>query len=894
MLYYNGIFYQGETKFSSHMSKYRQFLIKKYDSLELISIDEQLDCSSSKYVSLTLEKANDKVEATAKRDRQLRQGDEVMLSEALNVGKEKNKVILIKGNPGMGKSTLAINMCKCWAVGSLLQSYKAVILLTLRDPEIQAAKTIIDLLLIPNEELSECVVKEITGNFGNQICFILEGYDELPKRLHKSSVFTKIKEKLPDCTLIYTSRPEACSKIEKVATRIITIQGFKKESINQYISNTFDNIMDGEMLAMQLSTQLTKSYNWTVRQILHIPINIAIVCLIFFHFSKLPETLTELYTLLCLRLIFRHIITRTSNEAQVEKLSSLDNLPKDISEQFSQLCYIAYHGIRNEMVIFSSQELMDIGINVSKISDLGLLVIAPSTSVYGREKSYNFIHKTLQEFCAAWHISKMPQPEQLFDVDFYWNMAYYEIVRQFYSGITGLNNKEVLNCILPEKQLKSYITELKTSRLMSCVYEAHNNEVCQLVGDYFDGNIHCKSSPNLAYFLTSYKGPIKIMHVEYLSDGPCQAIAESLQIRKSQNRADNLILQIPYCSVSHRAFTLLMKPLAMQYPIVELHMSGIKLKSEDSFTISTDCLFDVQILFQVLTSSTTLRVLDISCTDIHFDEAAAVCFANLRNISLCDLRMSMCKLGPAGANIIGEMLYHNKSITSIDISYNGIEDIGVERFVYHLTKNKTNLQNLKLSGNLITAVGAEHLKKLIKFTYSALSSIDLSNNPLEDKGVHLILASLTVTMEYIGLKLIHSEVASSSHSVIAAALHKTKSISLELPEGCENICDSLVHTTELQHLDLYINNDSANHKVLSAIKQNDVIKTLKLDYFHFENWMADVNMLLEFTKTLTQLTIKTFKGPVDLSQMAKAFTVNSSVKIFQYYNPYGCMTVGGA
>ena len=40
----------------------------------------------------------------------------------------------------MGKTTLAINICKCWASDNLLQNYKAVILLPLRDPEIQELK----------------------------------------------------------------------------------------------------------------------------------------------------------------------------------------------------------------------------------------------------------------------------------------------------------------------------------------------------------------------------------------------------------------------------------------------------------------------------------------------------------------------------------------------------------------------------------------------------------------------------------------------------------------------------------------------------------------------------------------------------------------------------------
>ena len=42
----------------------------------------------------------------------------------------------------------------------------------------------------------------------------------------------------------------------------------------------------------------------------------------FLSFFIVTRTLTELYTLLCLRLILRHIISRTSNKEQIEHLQS--------------------------------------------------------------------------------------------------------------------------------------------------------------------------------------------------------------------------------------------------------------------------------------------------------------------------------------------------------------------------------------------------------------------------------------------------------------------------------------------------------------------------------------------------------------------------------------------
>ena len=122
------------------------------------------------------------------------------MAEVLDADSQQKTVILILGGPGMGKSTLAINICKQWAEGSLLQCYDAVVLLLLRDQEVQGAKTIKDLLQTLNDDLRENVYKLIAKCNEEKICFIFEGYDELPYHLQKAFVFTKLIELLPKCT----------------------------------------------------------------------------------------------------------------------------------------------------------------------------------------------------------------------------------------------------------------------------------------------------------------------------------------------------------------------------------------------------------------------------------------------------------------------------------------------------------------------------------------------------------------------------------------------------------------------------------------------------------------------------------------------------------------------
>ena len=278
------------------MNNYQQYLKSKYKVLKLTAPDEMLDCASSEYIDLTLIKNKQQ-----KRIRETGGGDSVTLSEALNVQGQEKKVILIEGGPGMGKSTLTINICKQWAEGELLQPYNAVILLPLREKEIQETKRLGDLLSILDDKMREEVSKEIAMNNGERICFICEGFDELPRNLRRSILATSLMQKLPRCLVIYTSRPEACSELRSDASAIIAIDGFNEKSIDEYILKTFTNIENGNQKAFQLKSEVKRD-DW-IKRILHVPINVAIVCLIFYHFSVLPDTLTQLYTLLFLRLI---------------------------------------------------------------------------------------------------------------------------------------------------------------------------------------------------------------------------------------------------------------------------------------------------------------------------------------------------------------------------------------------------------------------------------------------------------------------------------------------------------------------------------------------------------------------------------------------------------------
>ena len=583
----------------------------------------------------------------------------------------------------------------------------------------------------------------------------------------------------------------------------------------------FNDIKDGgKEAASRLKSQLHK--NQHIKGILHIPINIAIMCLVFFHFSVLPDTLTQLYTLLCLRLILRHISTRTSNAAQITKLDSLDNLPKDVSKQFDDLCLIAYSGIEKRTIIFSTKFLSDLGVAVDKLHGLGMLLITPTTSVYGREKTYNFLHFTLQEFCAARHISKNLSPdaqEKALKSDVSYLMYYADtVLHMFYAGITGLKDKKNVDCIVPcGRELIGWAV----IDLINCAFEAHSVEACQMIGDVLDGNINIPRrgryifTTQFIYFLCYLQRPINLLNISMSFNDEIFILMLNVLVdyRLSKCTDPNFTLKVTNCMITHRSYTQLTKLLIREFPVAELYIGNemnllstqvkYRIESSSKISCSLPVLPDVLSLPYVFTNNETMRVLDVS--GLNMGPEGAAYLAGCRSVVLHELRISGCELGPTGADKIGEMVCYNKSIASINLAYNKIGDSGVKNLVYRMQAHTNGVKILNLEGNNISAIGIRYLINLINTNTPTVSSIELCHNPLQDKGVHDILQAFTVIMDHIGL--ISVEMTSSSIPYIAVALGKVKSIGFTLlpcPTDFEKILGGLAETTVLQCLELHL------------------------------------------------------------------------------------------
>ena len=151
-------------------------------------------------------------------DRILRVKEEIKMDDILKG--ENTRLVVVEGAPGIGKSTLAWELCRQWPIMESLRRFSLVVFLKLRESKIQAAKSISD--LFPWEDdlaQSRLVAEKVKGRNGKGVLFVFDGFDELPadtrESMDTSAVMRVINGTfLPHSTIVMTSRSSATADLQ--------------------------------------------------------------------------------------------------------------------------------------------------------------------------------------------------------------------------------------------------------------------------------------------------------------------------------------------------------------------------------------------------------------------------------------------------------------------------------------------------------------------------------------------------------------------------------------------------------------------------------------------------------------------------------------------------------
>ena len=368
-----------------------------YVKLALVKKERVTQTKADKFTRLTFE--------TDYVDRILKVKEKIEMDNILKG--ENTRLVLVEGAPGIGKSTLAWELCRQWPTMESLQHFSLVVLLALRDKDAQSAKSISDLFPWEDNPIqSRLVVEKVKEENGKGVLFVFDGFDEFPADLRETSPVMKVIKGtfLPRSTVVLTSRPSATADLQpflvSVNARHIEVVGFAETDIQSCAEQVFGS---GSDILASFNAYL--SANPVVKGMMYNPLNCFIILEVYQATAEsgrpIPHTQTQLYTEMTLWHLSRYLSEKRNPLAKklpstVEALTHHDS---HLYQQLKGVGKLAYDGGVEGKVIF--EDLPE------GCEDLGLLV--KHTTLYGRNETttYNFFHLTMQEYMSAFYISQL-------------------------------------------------------------------------------------------------------------------------------------------------------------------------------------------------------------------------------------------------------------------------------------------------------------------------------------------------------------------------------------------------------------------------------------------------------------------------------------------------------
>ena len=598
--------------------------------------------------------------------------------------KDESQFILIEGPPGIGKSVFLKEIAYRWGKKRILKKFKFVLLVCLRDPIVQQTTSVHDLLQLfcvghqRAPEITAACRDYLFENGGQDLLFLLDGFDEFPLEMQKNTLILEVLKRrvLPNCGLIVSSRPHASSNLRKQATLRVDILGFTETDRVTFIKQALPD-------AVKVFTDYLEC-NLTINGLCFIPFNMVILIYLYKQGIPLPRNSTQLYNYFICLTICRHLAK--CGHLLDNTINDLVSLPEPYNTIVKQLSELSLEGLNSNKLIFTLEEMKaacpDIAVIPGAINGFGLLQTIHHFGLTGNVMTFNFVHFSIQEFLAAYHITHLlPDKElQVLEAKFWSNLhsnmfaMYTSLTKCQWSAFKKFLSAGHSSITISEQFLKN---QLKCLHLFRSFHEA---------GDKF-------------YYTSVQNGVTfnnKVINLHYTSLSPYDVECVTLFLICSSHKEWEK-LDLRGCHIQDHGLHVLHRNLSQSdVTIKELGLSVNDLTSSSSTFISD------------LTIHCRVEVLRISGNHTIGEDPALYNALSHPSSMLVKLRMVVTGLSSSSTIVLFKALARENKLQQLYIGDNDITDEACDIIATTLNNNAT-LVKLGMNLNKISTEAAQHL-----------------------------------------------------------------------------------------------------------------------------------------------------------------------------------------
>uniref|UniRef100_A0A672LLN4 Protein NLRC3-like n=1 Tax=Sinocyclocheilus grahami TaxID=75366 RepID=A0A672LLN4_SINGR len=610
-------------------------------------------------------------------------------AEAGSEEKEQIKTVLTKGIAGIGKTVSVQKFILDWAEGKANQDVDFMFVLPFRelnliqDHQYSLHRLMLDfhpeLQDLDSQIYEECKVVFIFDGLdesriplmfsdAQKVCDVTEtsSVDVLMSKLMKG-------ELLPSALIWITSRPAAANQIpSKYINRLTEIDGFTEPQKEEY----FRKRISDQHQASRIISHIRRTRS------LHIMCHIPVFCWISSTVlqkllekdlsAEIPQTLTEMY-------IHFLLIQINMRNQKYEERDPEKHLQSN-REVIVKLAEVAFKQLMKGNVMFYEEDLIESGIDVTDASVYSGICteMFKEEWVFHQRKVYSFIHLSIQEFLAAFHVfdfyvrttmeglknfvSVQNLLKGAVDKALESETGHLDHLLRFLLGVSLESNQRLLQDILTHTENSSESIRRTTQYITEKIKDGHG--------------LSTERSINLFRCLLEVKD---------------QTLSREIQAFVKSDKHSEKKLSAAHCSTI--AYMLQMS----EEPLDELDLKKYNTSDE---------------------GRRRLKIAVMNCTKAYF---------------------AGCNLTALDCEIVSSALQSSNSVLrELDFSNNDLQDSGVKLLSDGLKSQNCQLEILRLSGCMVTEEGCGYLSSALSSNPSHLRELDLSYNHPGPSGVQLL------------------------------------------------------------------------------------------------------------------------------------------------------------